>query len=415
MTTKIEKDLSKPVLFGLNDNEIDKDYFKKLSNPSYDFEKEEEENKNLLYDAYNNIKDLLRKYCDLKEEDYPIIATWIIGTYFHDQFHSYPYLFLNAMKGSGKTRTLKLITDLSKDGEILLRPTEAVLFRTRSTLGIDEAEGLTRKGMEEIRELLNGCYKKGSKVKRMKQKKTLEGVEQVIEEFDIYRPLILANINGMEDVLGDRCISIILERSTNPGIVKLAEIWEDEKMFKKTKEILNQCRVCNVVVPWKLYSEWNNYIYTTYILYNNYTNSINYTELFKSLNLMDLNGREVELSAPLLFIAYNIDESTYTEVYSSIKLYMESRKQDQFNESQDVMLIDMVSQEPKEEWTTSKEILNKYFQFTQIENKDGEINSRWIGIALKRLNLIKDKKRLPGGMRYILNIKKAQEKIKQFK
>jgi hypothetical protein len=415
MTTKIEKDLSKPVLFGLNDNEIDEDYFKKLSNPSYDFEKEEEENKNLLYDAYNNIKDLLRKYCDLKEEDYPIIATWIIGTYFHDQFHSYPYLFLNAMKGSGKTRTLKLITDLSKDGEILLRPTEAVLFRTRSTLGIDEAEGLTRKGMEEIRELLNGCYKKGSKVKRMKQKKTLEGVEQVIEEFDIYRPLILANINGMEDVLGDRCISIILERSTNPGIVKLAEIWEDEKMFKKTKEILNQCRVCNVVVPWKLYSEWNNYIYTTYILYNNYTNSINYTELFKSLNLMDLNGREVELSAPLLFIAYNIDESTYTEVYSGIKLYMESRKQDQFNESQDVMLIDMVSQEPKEEWTTSKEILNKYFQFTQIENKDGEINSRWIGIALKRLNLIKDKKRLPGGMRYILNIKKAQEKIKQFK
>jgi len=69
------------------------------------------------------------------------------------------------MKGSGKTRTLKLITDLSKDGEILLRPTEAVLFRTRSTLGIDEAEGLTRKGMEEIRELLNGCYKKDLKLK----------------------------------------------------------------------------------------------------------------------------------------------------------------------------------------------------------------------------------------------------------
>jgi len=69
----------------------------------------------------------------------------------------------------------------------------------------------------------------------MKQKKTLEGVEQVIEEFDIYRPLILANINGMEDVLGDRCISIILERSTNPGIVKLAEIWEDEKCSKTKK------------------------------------------------------------------------------------------------------------------------------------------------------------------------------------
>ena len=392
--------------------------FEKIGNPSCDLTEEDEQLKKDLYEAYMNVNDLLRKYCDLKEEDYPIITSWIVGTYFHEKFESYPYLFLNAMKGSGKTRTLKLITDLSHEGEILIQPTEAVLFRTNSTLGIDEAEGIARKGMENLRELINGCYKKGSKVKRMKQKKTETGTEQVVEEFNIYRPLALANINGMENVLGDRCINIILERSDNKRIVKLAENWKEEEIFKKTKELLEKCRVCSVDVAAELYTEWNNYVthtYTLYTIYNNYTNYTNYTKLFKDLNLMDLTGREVELCLPLLFITWIISEKVYKPLHSALNGYMGERKKEQFDESMDIMLIDMVSQELENIWLTSKDILNKYLEFTQLDDKDNELNSLWMGIALKRLNLIKEKKRGSGGMRYILNLKKAQEKIKMFK
>jgi len=398
--------------------ELTEKEFEKIGNPSCDLTNEDEQLKKDLYEAYMNINDLLRKYCDLKEEDYPIITSWIVGTYFHEKFESYPYLFLNAMKGSGKTRTLKLITDLSHEGEILIQPTEAVLFRTNSTLGIDEAEGIARKGMENLRELINGCYKKGSKVKRMKQKKTETGTEQVVEEFNIYRPLALANINGMENVLGDRCINIILERSDNKRIVKLAENWKEEEIFKKTKELLEKCRVCSVDVAAELYTEWNNYVthtYTLYTIYNNYTNYTNYTKLFKDLNLMDLTGREVELCLPLLFITWIISEKVYKPLHSALNGYMGERKKEQFDESMDIMLIDMVSQELENIWLTSKDILNKYLEFTQLDDKDNELNSLWMGIALKRLNLIKEKKRGSGGMRYILNLKKAQEKIKMFK
>jgi len=370
--------------------------------------------KNDLYDAYQNIKELLRKYCDLDDKDYPVVATWIMGTYMHDQFESYPYLFLNAMKGSGKTRTLKLITDLSKDGEMILSPTEAVLFRTKSTLGIDEFEGLTRKGQENLLELLNACYKKGNKVKRIKQKKNEEGgMEQVVEEFDVYRPLVIANINGMEDVLGDRCITIILERSENRKIVQLIEIWKYEELFKKTKEILNRCSLCSIVVAEKVYMDWNNYIYTNNINNTNNTNNINYNLLFKRLDLLDLDGRTLELTIPLLLIAWQLSPEIFEENYTSIENYTKSRKEEQFQESRDISLIDFVSQEVEDQWLYVKNVTNKFKEFLQSD--DEEINPKWVGRALKRLKLKYDTRRIGGGTQVKLDILKAQEKIKMFK
>jgi hypothetical protein len=183
---------------------MEEEDFKKLSNPGYDVEGEKEKNEDLILSAYRNLVDILKEWVDLKEEYYDIIALWIIGTYSHSTFPSYPYLFLNAMRGSGKTRIMKLITFLSKDGEILNSLTEAVLFRTSGTLGVDEFENIERKGKEALRELLNSAYKKGTKVKRLR-KISQKGMEkQVVEEFDVYRPIVMANISGMEDVLNDR-------------------------------------------------------------------------------------------------------------------------------------------------------------------------------------------------------------------
>jgi hypothetical protein len=144
--------------------------FKKLSNPIYDLTEEKEEYREKWKEIYLNIIDMLKKYLDLKKEYYPLIAIWIIGTYFHREFYTYPYLFFNAMKGSGKTRLLKLIKVLSKDGDLIASLTEAVLFRTKGTLCIDEFEKITRSGSENLRELLNSAYKKGTKVKRLKNK-----------------------------------------------------------------------------------------------------------------------------------------------------------------------------------------------------------------------------------------------------
>ena len=61
----------------------------------------EEEVEKYLNQVYYNLVDILKEWLDLKLEYYPIIALWIIGTYCHKDFYTYPYLFLNATKGSG--------------------------------------------------------------------------------------------------------------------------------------------------------------------------------------------------------------------------------------------------------------------------------------------------------------------------
>ena len=304
--TDFDKETTAYVGEKLRENQPFEDLIKE-NYKSVEKKEEEEKQKELLKEIYLNLIDILKRYVDVPEESYSLIALWIIGTYLHKEFPSYPFLFFNAMKGSGKTRLLKLTTYLSKDGQLLNSLTEAVLFRTSGALGIDEFEGISRKGGENLRELLNSAYKKGTKVKRMRKKKSADGEEQVVEEFDVYRPIILANIWGMESVLGDRCINLILERSTNDKITKTMELFEYDDLIQNTKKLLNQCSLWSVVTPTNVYQEWNTYIYTHYTTSYTTYNNINYIEksstlttLFDSINKSEINGRHLELAMPLL-------------------------------------------------------------------------------------------------------------------
>ena len=49
---------------------------------------------------FAKIKAIIEEYMDMDEEFYTLVSLWIVGTYFHKQFPSYPYLFFNSLKGS---------------------------------------------------------------------------------------------------------------------------------------------------------------------------------------------------------------------------------------------------------------------------------------------------------------------------
>ena len=144
--------------------------------------KQEELLKNLpIY--FKQIKKILKDWIDMKDEYYPLISIWIIGTYLHKQFSSYPYLFFNAMKGSGKTRMLNIISTLSNNGKLANSMTEAVLFRTAygRTFCIDELESINARGKENLKELLNSAYKRGAIVERISKRKSKD-VEEYFTE-----------------------------------------------------------------------------------------------------------------------------------------------------------------------------------------------------------------------------------------
>jgi len=377
----------------------------------------EEEVMETLNECYDDIKKLLKKYLDLKEEYYDIITLWIIGTYFHDEFESYPYLFFNAMRGSGKSRTLRLVSKLC-NGNVMASPTEAVLFRTTGTLGIDEFEGVANKDKSSIRELLNGAYKKGIKICRMKKKKGISGEEQVVEEFEVYRPITMANIWGMEEVLSDRCISLILEKSDDPAKTRLIEDFENNNYIQKINNSLSKCSLCSVVTKKNIHQEWNNYISDRYETTSNaLTTNTTYTTLttlFNKIHDSKIIGRNLELFIPLFFISNFINKDYLEKIIEIAKDVTDKKKKEEETESIDVMVFDFVSKrEGGMVWYSIKDLTNEFRQFAD-ENSDW-LNNKWFGRALKRLNLIVDKRRKGYGMEVMLNPTKALKKLNIFK
>lgn len=253
----------------------------------------------------------------------------------------------------------------------------------------------------------------------MKQRKTEEGTEQVVEEFEVYRPIVLANIWGMENVLGDRCITLILEKSSKKEIINLMEIFKEEKIVKSTVELLNECSLCSFLFSGKVYKEWNNYVkssnnnYTNYTNNTNNTNYTNYTKPFEKIRKMDLNGRELELSFPLCLIASEISEEITTLTTLTLKSIFQQKKAEDLIDNYDSSLYDFVSQEVEIQYIKVNEITRKFKEFLQSD--EDWINSKWVGRALKRLNLIKEKRRMGRGTEIILDIKKAQKQIKIFR
>jgi hypothetical protein len=370
--------------------------------------------KEFFTESYSKIINVLDKYMEMTDTNKRITTIWILGTWIHEQFESYPYLFINAMRGSGKTRLLKIIKSFSKEGALLNSLTEAVLFRTTGTLCIDEFEGIGKKEVGNLRELLNSGYKKGTKVKRMTKRKTLIGEEQIVEEFEPYRPISLANIWGMEDVLGDRCIQIILEKSTNKQKTRLMELWENETTFETTLNSLIKCSKCRCSYVKNISMLWNDYIYTNYTNNITNTNYTNYTTFFSKLKDSEIDGRFLELSMPLFIIANIISDELFSLILNDIKEIIENKKEDSLVENTDISLIDFLSQELDEDKFVTISELVRNFKGT-IQSNEEWLNERWMGRALKRLNLLIEKRRTSSGVMVKINYKKAQEKIKMFK
>jgi hypothetical protein len=385
---------------------------------------------------YEEIVEILKIYCDLPEPCYNIITLWIIGTYLHQEFESFPFLYFNAMKGSGKTRVEKLISHLAKgsNGEVQTGITEAALFRSEkgSTLVLDECEGITSKESQKLREYINAAYKKGATVLRNKKVKKDGAENYVIERFEPYRPIVLANINGMEDVLQDRCMTLILEKSQKPQFIKLIEDFSTNPAILsiKAKLLEIQCRMCMYVDARNLISKWNffikeRYIYTqdTYIHIHTiptytYTPSLSPTdyELFNRFNDTNIDGRNLELSFPLFIIANFLNEEVLFKTIDSVKEIMADKREQDFIENKDVALIDFVSQRlDNNSFYSITSITNDFREFLQSEVGDKTINPEWVGRALKRLKLVKIKKRQSNGIMIILDVQKAQDKIKMFK
>jgi len=388
----------------------------------------DEQVQKMIFENFELIIETLKYYLDLTEEQYIIIGLWILGTYMHKSFNSFPLLFINAPKGSGKSKTIELITKLSYNGKMINNVSESVLFRTPSdtTLGIDEAENLISKDKNTLRELINSSYKNGVLVERTKKIKKDGQETYVIEKFELYKPIVMGNISGIEEVTGDRCITLILEKSFRKDIVLLmSDFDEDEnilqirKAFKEMFYLKNQqWSLCSGVMSKKqIYKKWNSYIKYIYIQTLLTPLTSQEKELFDKILALNILGRDLELIFPLILITLqtplNLDK-----ILQILKNLVELRKKEEHTHNNDVILTEFVSKLENRNFIPVKTILEMfktYYTQADVLTDENWLNAHWIGNHLNALKLVKDKRRYGGRVQLMLDIDKAKKKIEGYK
>jgi hypothetical protein len=388
----------------------------------------------ILADTYELIIKLLDEYSDITEDTKKIIAIWSIGTHFHESFQAYPYLILNAMRGSGKSRLLRILSFIGNggDGSVTNNITEASIFRQprNKILCIDEVENINSKDKMNLRTLLNAAYKKGAFIIRMKKVKNNVEEKHIAENFYPYFPIAMASIKAVEEVLSDRSITVIIEKSFNEGIVKKIEDFDTNEDILKVKTSLKKVTMTmsDVVLGKKdIYKKWNKYISDKY---NNVTqrhnvitshnvaqcHDIELEELFIKIDQANILGRNLELIMPLLFVAKAISNELLEEILNIAKTTIAEKREEEYQNSKDIAVYSFVSAlEMKVEYIV-KNLVNHFRLFIgDDDNDDMWLNERWFGQALKRLNLILAKKRSNNARYVVLDIEKAKEMASKFK
>lgn len=336
-------------------------------------------------------KRILSKYIDTSEGNIQLLSLWLLGTYFHKQFETFPILQLLAQKRSGKTRTLKLLSSIaySSDGSVSTSPTETFLFRhSEGALFFDELETISSKEKSAFRETLNAVYKKGNKIVRYKEAKG-GGYEE--EAFFPYYPLALANITGIGDVLQDRAIQIVLRRS-NKDLTKLIEDFRTNKEVQKLKVDLGSM---NFEIPQNLFSEWNCYIQGEEL------SNKELIPLFEKIHNTNIYGRSLEIFFPLFVIAYYFEDiDSFLETATK---YVQQREEEDSFDDIDENLKNFISENEVKYCTGYIPISTILGDFREsLEEQEAWLNSKWLGRALKRLDLVLSKRKVNGRRQVII-------------
>jgi len=255
----------------------------------------------------------------------------------------------------------------------------------------------------------------------MKKVSGKDGESQEVEEFEVYRPILMANIYGMEETLGDRCIQLILEKSVNQKVVKLVEDFENNFQIM---EVLNSISkgigsFGSFFFLGEKSKNWNSYVMsmqtsvTSNSSFSSNTSNTSDSILYNKINNTELLGRDLELFFPL-FIISDLCGELDKMLEISVEIVKERKEKDVY-ESFDVQVYDFIAQHTNKEFIRVSDLVQQFRVFCGIEEKqDVWINTRWFGRSLKRLALILDKKR-SNGMLVMINIEKAKEKILMFR
>lgn len=162
---------------------------------------------------FDDFKVEFQTYVDVEKWVHTSLTLWTLGTFFNQIFDAYPYALTHKVKGSGKTRTLRTIEALSKDGIHMDNTSLSAMFRWADTyhptLCLDQLEKLSDKDQVDFVSALCSGFNKGGNIHRSETKND----KWVPKLFNIYCPKALASTKAIDSALEDRCLHIPIQKS----------------------------------------------------------------------------------------------------------------------------------------------------------------------------------------------------------
>ena len=339
---------------------------------------------------FDRIKKEIQAYIDFRDSRYyDFLALWTMGTYLHRLFRSFPYVFLNALKRCGKTKLLTLEYCLSFNPVFSTSITGSSVFRhiqdNSCTLLMDETDDLRFKENQDnviLPILFSGYKKSGAKAHRTGGK---DG-DYAVSSFDVYSPKMFANIKGIDNILADRCITVILERTTNTQIGD-KEIEESEPKWQEIRDQLYLFAMQNFKEIWDTYESLDRFSVVSVV-----------SVVSEDHNGVGLSNREWELWKPLISIARLMGGEVEKNLVSLALHTARQKDMDEIGDNwEQCLVIGLYKLIKSEGWFSVKEITNEA-RYELDEAPEG-LNTRWVGRALMRLN-IREKRRVGNGVQY---------------
>ncbi|MGC8940410.1 MAG: hypothetical protein ACP5KU_07950, partial [Candidatus Bathyarchaeia archaeon] len=240
----------------------------------------------------------------------------------------------------------------------------------------------------EFRSILLAGYKKGQKVYRC-DKNRRENPQP--EAFDVYGPKGLANIQGLEDVLEDRCKVTVLKRSRNRGIVNREINIEDELWG----ELRNKLYIL-YLNHWREIKQF----YDKISELSERSELVNFLETkapsLKGKNLELISSRILEIWKPIFALACFFDSkgfasTTFTNSLSSlcslqIQLCMENaraRMTEDMTETGEMLLTQVLFKLVKEDGFYKVKTIREDMA-SLFDEEQKWLTTRWVANALKR-------------------------------
>jgi hypothetical protein len=165
------------------------------------------------------IKTTLRRYLDLPESVYGLLAAWIVMTYFARLFSAVPFLHLSGPKETGKSKTLESLRfscfNAWKGRDISAAALGDSVDGQRGVVLFDQAERLGEKveGVTNLVGLVADSYKKAGGNRRIID---MSKSGRKVLEFCTFGPKAFASTKQIDPDLRDRCIRIPMTRTRLP-------------------------------------------------------------------------------------------------------------------------------------------------------------------------------------------------------